>query len=90
MAYRRLIAVAPPTRGMGCACGGVSGCGCSGLGQATSISQVGSDVMNLAADVFENSDGTINWVAVAFAGAVGLLVFRNWGHTTSHTTRRKK
>ena len=70
------------TPGMGCGCAGVQGCGCAGMGQASSLSQVGSDFTTLLSDIFENSDGSLNWTAVAFAGVAGVLIFANWGHTT--------
>ena len=78
----------PENKGLGCGCKGVVGCKCSsGMGQATSISQVFGDATTLLADVFENSDGSINWTAVGFAGAAAALIFMNWGHTTRRGKR---
>ncbi len=59
-------------------------CNC-GVGQAQSLSQVGSDFTTLSGDVYLNSDGSVNVLAVGLTAVVGILVFRNW----CHTTRRK-
>jgi hypothetical protein len=72
--------------GLGCGCKGVVGCNC-GMGQATSIAQVFGDATTLLADVFENSDGSLNWTAIAFAGGAAALIFMNWGHTTRRGKR---
>jgi hypothetical protein len=56
------------------------------MGQASTLSQIGTDFTTLLADVFENSDGSLNMTAVAVAGVAAGLIFLNW----SHTTRRKK
>lgn len=77
--------VSTPAAGMsGCGC--ANGCGCAGMGQASTLSQIGTDFTTLLADVFENSDGSLNMTAVAVAGVAAGLIFLNW----SHTTRRKK
>ncbi len=73
------------TPGLNCACG-VAGCGCAGMGQAQSLSQVGSDFTTVLSDLFLNPDGSLNYAAVAFAGVAIALVAVNWGHTT----RRRK
>ncbi len=73
------------TPGLNCACG-VAGCGCAGMGQAQSLSQVGSDFTAVLSDLFVNPDGSLNMTAVAFAGVAIALVAVNWGHTT----RRRK
>jgi hypothetical protein len=57
------------------------------MGQATSFAQVGSDVSNVLADVFENADGSLNYTTIAFAAAASFLIFMNWGHTTRRGKR---
>lgn len=81
-------------RGLGCGCG--CGGSCSqqqipGVGQVVasptySFANLGTDVSNLASDLFLNSDGSLNWTAVGFAGVAAALIFVNWGNTT----RRRK
>lgn len=73
--------------GVGCACGCGDQCGGGGMGQAASLSQIGTDAGSLISDVFQNSDGSVNWTVVAFAGAAAALVFVNWGHTTRRGKR---
>ena len=70
--------------GMGCGCG--PNCNC-GVGQAQSLSQVGSDFTTLLGDVYLNSDGSVNVLAVGLTAVVGILVFRNSGHTTRRKGR---
>ena len=82
---RRRVGSTP--NGIGCGCSGMQGCGCSGMGQATSFTQVGSDVGNVLADVFENADGSLNYTTIGFAVAAAALIFVNWGHTTRRGKR---
>jgi hypothetical protein len=80
--------------GCGCGCGG----GCSqqipGVGQVVattapattvptySVSNLGTDASTLLSDLYLNSDGSLNYVAVGLTVVVGALVFVNWGNTT--------
>ena len=69
------------TPGLNCACG-VAGCGCAGMGQAQSLSQVGSDFTTVLSDLFLNPDGSLNYAALGFAMFAAGLIFVNWGNTT--------
>lgn len=91
-------------RGLGCGCGCGGGCGqqqIPGVGQvvattapaattsAYSFTNLGTDITSLAGDLFLNSDGSPNWTAIGFAGFVGILIYVNWGNTTSKRYRGK-
>ena len=77
---RRRVGSTP--NGIGCGCSGMQGCGCSGMGPAQSLSQVAGDFTTVLQDAFLNSDGSLNWAAVTFAGFGAILIFVNWGNTT--------
>jgi hypothetical protein len=88
--------------GLGCGCGCGGGCGqqqqMPGVGQVVattapattvptySVSNLGTDASTLLSDLYLNSDGSLNYVAVGLTVVVGALVFVNWGNTT----RRRK
>ncbi len=57
-----------PRRGVGCACD-------NGLGQTASVSNVPSDITTLLSDLYVNSDGSMNWTAIALTAGVGYLLF---------------
>lgn len=52
------------------------------MGQTSSLTNAPTDAANLLSDLYMNSDGSVNYVAVGLTVAVGLLIVRNWGQTT--------
>jgi len=75
-------------KGIGCGCGCGGDCN-QGIGQAQSVSQVATDFTTVLGDVFLNSDGSLNWTAIGFAGLGAILLYVNWGNTTKKRYKGK-